>query len=128
MTIRRPRPAFIDDRGTITDILASVPIDHVTVITSRANALRGNHFHKETTHYLYMVRGRMRLTTQQPGGVAQSVVLSEGDLFENPPGERHAMRALEDSAFMVFSRGPRGGADFESDTYRLPAGELLEAP
>ncbi len=125
MTTRRPRPAYVDDRGSITDILSS-PIDHVTVITSRADALRGNHYHKETTQYLYMLRGRMRLTTQRPGGPVQSVVLSEGDVIENPPGERHAMRALEESAFMVFSRGPRAGADFESDTYRLPVDELLE--
>jgi len=26
---------------------------------------------------------------------------------------------LEDSLFLVFTRGPRGGQDYESDTYRL---------
>ena len=33
--------------------------------------------------------------------------------------EHHAVHALEDSVFMVFTRGPRGGDDYESDTFRL---------
>ena len=128
MKVRRPAPAFVDRRGEITDILVKTPFDHATVITTRADGVRGNHYHLATSQYVYIVRGRMRVTTQMPGGEVQRTIVTEGDLFENEPGERHAMRALDDTTFLVLSHGPRGGADFESDTFRLDAGELLDPP
>lgn len=126
MPVRHIEPAYVDDRGVIADILENELIHHVTLITSRRGATRGNHYHNETIQYLYMIEGRMRLTTQMPGRGAESVILSKGDLAVNVPAERHAMRALEDSVFMVFTKGPRGGREFESDTYRLSKDELLE--
>ena len=33
--------------------------------------------------------------------------------------EAHALHALEDSVLLILTRGPRGGEDYESDTYRL---------
>ena len=128
--IRRIRPAHTDERGTISDIVENVAITHATIITSKARAVRGNHYHRDTYQYLYMLQGRMRLTTRSRGGsiAAASVVLEPGDLAITGPGEEHAMRALEDTTFLVLSRGPRGGSDFESDTFRLRPDELLERP
>lgn len=126
MPVRHIEPAYVDDRGLIADILENEPIHHVTLITSRRGAIRGNHYHDETIQYLYMIEGRMRLTTQMPGGTVESVILSKGDLAVNVPAERHAMRALDDCVFMVFTKGPRGGRDFESDTHRLAEDALLE--
>lgn len=128
LSARRTEPAFADERGTITDIVQDIPFTHATIITSRAHAIRGNHYHKDTWQYLYMLEGRMRLTTRFPDREAESIVLSKGDLVVTEPYEQHAMRALEDCAFLVLSRGPRGGSDFESDTFRLDPQELLERP
>ena len=126
--VRRIEPAFSDARGTITDILQDVPVTDVTIITTRADAVRGNHYHKHTQQYLYMVEGRMRLTTRLVGQDAGSVILEKGDLVLQEPNEQHAMRAIEDTTFLVLTSGPRGGADFESDTFRLGVEELLERP
>ena len=128
--IRQIRPAHTDERGTISDIVENVPITHATIITSRARAIRGNHYHRETHQYLYMLQGRMRLTTRSRSGssAAASVVLEAGDLAITRPGEEHAMRALEDTPCLVLSHGPRGGSDFESDSFRLPPDKLLERP
>ena len=61
----------------------------------------------------------MKLLTQMPGAPVIATILEKGDLAKTEPLERHAMIALEDAAFMVFTRGPRGGEDYETDTYRL---------
>jgi hypothetical protein len=37
------------------------------------------------------------------------------------PHEAHAIEALEDTTMVVMTRGPRGGREYESDTYRLDA-------
>lgn len=128
ITVRRIAPAFADARGTITDVLQDVAVTDATIITTRAGAVRGNHFHKETRQFLYMLEGRMRLTTRYAGHRSTSVVLEKGDLVVSEPGEQHAMRALEDMVWLVLSSGPRGGTDFESDTFRLAAEDLLERP
>ena len=33
--------------------------------------------------------------------------------------EAHAVKALTDSTFLVFTQGPRGGTEYENDTFRL---------
>jgi hypothetical protein len=35
------------------------------------------------------------------------------------PQEGHAFEALEDTTFLVLTRGPRGGENYEDDTFRL---------
>ncbi len=126
--IHHIEPAFVDTRGSITDILAGEVIDAVTIITTHGGAVRGNHYHAETVQWLYILHGRMRITTEVEGVGLKSVIARQGDLLGQAPKERHAMRALEDTTFIVLTRGPRGGADYESDTFRLPESEWLERP
>lgn len=127
-SVRRLAPAFSDARGTITDILVNGGIDGVTIITSHAGAIRGNHYHSETLQWIHVLRGSMRVTTQRPPSRPTATVVSQGDLVLQPPGERHAMRALEDCTFLVLTRGPRSGVHYETDTVRLPEPEWLERP
>lgn len=124
--VRRIDPAFTDARGTISDILSHEPIEHVAIITTRSGAIRGNHYHAKTVQWIYIIHGRMRLTSQYPGKPAQSVILVQGDLGVSQPFERHAMVALEDTVFLALAHGPRGGREFESDTFRLTESEILE--
>jgi|SRR6185312_10558148 len=119
MLMPKPKCAFKDDRGEITDILCKEPIDDITLITSKKGAVRGNHYHNETVQFNYMLSGLVKLLTQIPGEKVRAVILGPGDLSVSPAGQRHAFVALEDSAFMVFTRGPRGGSNYEQDTYRL---------
>lgn len=126
--VRHIEPAFVDARGSITDILTGETIDGVTIITTHGGAVRGNHYHAETVQWLYILHGRMRITMEVPGAGRRSVILDQGDLLGQAPGERHAMRALEETTFVVLTRGPRGGRDYESDTFRLPESDWLERP
>jgi quercetin dioxygenase-like cupin family protein len=109
-----------DERGEITDILTKEHIEYVTLITSARGTTRGNHYHKQTVQMVYILDGRMKLLTQMPGTPVVTTILEKGDLAVTEPLERHAMIALEDAKFMVFTRGLRGGEDYEKDTFRLP--------
>ena len=111
--------AFQDARGYIIDILQNEPVEHATIITSLKGAVRGNHYHKDSVQYAYLLSGRLQVLAQMPGKEVESEILETGDLLVNVPLERHALIALEDSVFVVLTRGPRGGTQYESDTYRL---------
>ena len=119
MKIARPQSIHQDERGEITDIFVKEEVEYITLITSVRGSTRGNHYHEKTFQWVYVLQGRLRLLTQMPDTPVDSAILEKGDLALTMPLERHAMEALEDSIFMVFTRGPRGGEDYETDTYRL---------
>ncbi len=119
MQVITTRPSFSDARGEIVDLLENENINAVTLITFRKGAVRGNHFHKHTTQWNYVISGCIRLVSQVPGSPTCEVVMRPGDLAATGPDEHHALEAREDSVLMVFTKGPRGGKEYESDTYRL---------
>jgi len=112
-------PAHSDDRGDIVDVLYKEPTDHVGIVTFTVDAVRGNHFHKETTQTNYMISGKVEYHSMfVSGGFHQTCVMEAGDMTVSKPNEIHAFKALEPAVMLVMSRGPRGGKDYESDTYR----------
>jgi quercetin dioxygenase-like cupin family protein len=115
----RLKPAFQDRRGAITDILDNVALNSVTLITSKKGVVRGNHFHKKTIQYLYLLSGKICYVTRRPNGKLSSYILKPGDLTASPPREVHTVVALMNSSFLVLSKGPRHGKNFEADTFRL---------
>ena len=119
MKVVKKRTVFEDERGQIIDILENEIIEHVTMISSKEGSIRGNHYHKESVQYTYVVKGRLKLLTQMPGEQVKTTTIEPRDLVFTPPMEKHALMALEDSEFLVLTRGPRGGGNYEKDTYRL---------
>lgn len=113
------KPSFSDARGDIIDLLENENVNAVTVITFKKGAVRANHYHKLTTQWNYVVSGCIRLVSQMPGEATREVLMRHGDFVVTGPNERHALQGMEDSTLMVFTKGPRGGKEYESDTYRL---------
>ena len=113
------KPAFEDGRGQITDILENEIIEYATIISSKKGAVRGNHYHKESVQYTFVLKGSLKLITQMGDGKTETTFINSGDLVFTPPMEKHTLVALEDSEFLVLTRGPRGGGNYEKDTYRL---------
>lgn len=111
--------SFQDQRGEIIDVLQKGHIEYVTIIHSRKDAVRANHYHKETYQYLYVLSGKLRAVSQMPDQKPTEAILVANDLILSVPYERHAFEALEDTTFLVLTRGPRGGEDYEKDTFRL---------
>lgn len=115
MHLYRLEPNHEDERGTIMD-LAEGPgcVDAVTIVRTKAGAVRGNHVHVETTQWAYVVSGRMVMTDGD-----RTIEVQAGDVVRDEPGEPHAWKAIEDTVCVVFVQGPRAGKDYESDTFRL---------
>jgi quercetin dioxygenase-like cupin family protein len=112
-------PAFKDDRGEITDLLENENVNAITRITFRKGAVRANHYHKETTQWNYLVSGSIKLVSQAPGEPVVETVMKPGDFLVTGPNVRHALVGLEEADLLVFTKGPRGGKEYESDTFRL---------
>jgi quercetin dioxygenase-like cupin family protein len=119
MIVKKIVPAFADSRGAITDILQHTPVDSVTIITCNKGAIRANHYHKESIQYSYLLSGQVLAYTQMPDGPLESQTLVAGDMLESPVFERHALHAVEDSVLLIITRGPRGGKNYEDDTFRV---------
>jgi len=126
MELTQLHPDVIDSRGTILDILTETPIEHVTLITSGKSVVRGHHYHKETVQWIYVLSGRLKSLTQVEGEPVMSTLLEPGHLLKTDKLERHALITLEETVFLVFTCGPRGGRNYEQDTFRLE--EPLEDP
>lgn len=121
MEIRCPQPDFLDNRGSITDLFYDDQINHVTHIkTTDIEAVRGNHYHKETTQAMYMIKGSL-LYWSKPlnSDKVQCRRISKGEIVTTPPNEIHALTFDELNEFIVFTWGKRGGKDYESDTFRV---------
>jgi quercetin dioxygenase-like cupin family protein len=108
---------YEDDRGVIQDLLVQ-PLDSVTEIRTVRGAVRGNHTHQQTVQYTYVVSGRLRVATSD-GGPTELAEYGPGEMFCDAPGVAHAWQALADTTVLVFTRGPRSGEAYESDTQRL---------
>jgi oxalate decarboxylase/phosphoglucose isomerase-like protein (cupin superfamily) len=112
-------PSFADERGEIIDLIENENINAVTIVTFRKGAVRGNHYHKQTTQWNYLMSGSIRLLSQAPGEDVVEATMAPGDCIVTEPNVRHALIGLADSRLMVFTKGPRGGKEYESDTFRL---------
>ena len=111
-----------DVRGKIVDIFYNENINHVAVIDSKPNVVRGNHYHKLTTQHILITKGSLTYWYKEYNsqGSVKSLELKEGDFVSTPPMEIHAFKIGNNgNQFIVFSTGLRGGIDYEQDTFRV---------
>ena len=113
---------FEDERGVIQDLLG--PVDSVTQIFTKQGSVRGNHIHKETVQYTYIVWGALRMAREENGQVIEMVYGPES-LIPESAGIPHAWKAEMDTLVLVFTRGPRSGENYEQDTTRLESKILV---
>lgn len=113
------RNYFTDKRGFIVDILYNTVVNHVALITSKKGAIRGNHFHKKTTQYTYLLEGKLCYYKMKKNRFTKKILV-KGDLIKTNPLEIHAFKFLsKTNTIIVLSSGLRGGKDYEKDTYRV---------
>ena len=120
--VKKPLEIHNDDRGIIADLFYNENINHVAIINSKPNVIRGNHYHKKTTQHILITDGSLdywykKLNSKEK---SQFINLRKGDIVSTPPNEIHALVIKNHfNQFIVFSSGLRGGKDYESDTYRV---------
>ena len=92
------------------------------LITNTPGAVRANHYHKQTTQYTYILSGSLDyyskpVDSEEPANV---ITAGAGDFIISEPNEIHAWRTgSEGCTLIAFAQGPRGGEDYESDTFRV---------
>ena len=124
---RVPKPLEMhkDDRGDITDIVYGEKFEYMTIVNSVPNALRGNHYHKQTHQWILVTKGSMVYDYRdnpEDTSPTKSLEVFEGDLIYTPPLEVHALEiGKKGCQFITFGRGKRAGKDYESDTFRVPS-------
>lgn len=104
---------FTDDRGTIEDLKVGKDWS-VTYISFKKGAVRGNHYHKETTQTDVILSGRF-VHSNHSG----DLIVKEGDVIVHTQYEPHAYMAIEDSEMVSICKGVRIGDNYEEDTFRL---------
>ena len=104
---------FKDKRGIITDLIVT-PDYSITHITFTVGAVRGNHFHKETTQKDFILKGELEYAQDDERGKVR-----QGETLEHKPGVKHSYRAIRPSEMISICWGVRKGEDYEKDTYRL---------
>tara|TARA_X000000950_G_scaffold205530_1_gene247247 strand:- start:23841 stop:24215 length:375 start_codon:yes stop_codon:yes gene_type:complete len=107
-----------DHRGIISDIIENENINSITLLTIKKGKVRGNHYHKKTFQWNYIISGKLRLVIKK-NGIKKSIILSQDDIAVTVPFEQHALVGLTNCKVLVFTKGPRGGKEYESDTFRL---------
>lgn len=122
MTIVPLKINYEDERGVIMDLLSKHEMNAATIISFKKGAIRGNHFHKFTVQYNYIIKGSLKYVYQTGDEPIGEVILTTDNnsrLNYSEAMEKHAMIALEETEMLVLTMGPRSGNDYESDTYRL---------
>jgi len=111
---------FKDQRGIIKDIIQE-DINSITYITIKKGKIRGNHYHKKTTQWNFIINGSVKLFYKKNvfSKTIKKVLLKKNDLAVCRPNEPHAFKSLKDCEIIVFTKGPRKGKEYETDTYRL---------
>jgi quercetin dioxygenase-like cupin family protein len=114
-------PSYQDERGEIKTIVEGQAFSSVLRISSKAGAVRANHYHKTDYHYCLLESGRMEYYERPVGSQDKPLclVIKPGQVFYTGPMLEHAMKFLEDSVFWCYSRNSRAQADYESDTVRV---------
>lgn len=86
-----------DSRRRLIQLLTG-DIKQVNVYEAKKDAILGNHFHKETTEYFYILKGTATYNDK--------IALNPGTLFIVKPEENHMIRCLSNVKMMTFLTKP----------------------
>lgn len=113
------KPAFSDARGDIFDIIEE-PASHVGLVTFKKGAVRGNHYHKKSTQYTYILKGKIKFVISGLNGKnKKEFILKEGMFSRIPPRIVHAYKALTPATMLDMTTLSRGAKGYEEDTVRV---------
>lgn len=117
------KPVYQDKRGQIIDVWKE-PVHHVGIVTFTKGATRGKHYHKLSSQYNYVLKGKIKLITKNmktKRSRLQTTIISKGDMVLIPSNYYHELIALTPSTLLFATTGSRkhGSKDYEKDNYRV---------
>ncbi|MHB8732604.1 MAG: cupin domain-containing protein [bacterium] len=113
---------IVDARGAIQPVI-SVDVRSCEVMTTRAGAVRGNHYHRRDWHFCYVLSGSMEYVHRPAGShdEPERLLVTAGQLVFTPPMVEHAMVFPEETTILMLRRISREQRD-------VVAADLVERP
>lgn len=93
MTVLSPESVNKDSRRSLIQLLTA-DIEQVNIYEAQEGSVLGNHYHKETTEYFYVLEGTLVYN--------KGSVIDSDTLFVVYPGEKHTLTCLTKVKFMTF--------------------------
>ncbi len=111
---------YQDDRGMIQP-LCDLNMKSASLIISKANTWRANHYHKTDWHYIYVIKGSFEYYFKKTSSLenVKKKVIKKGELLFTGPEIDHAMFYTEETEILVMSKNPRDQKTYEEDTVRI---------
>jgi dTDP-4-dehydrorhamnose 3,5-epimerase-like enzyme len=110
-----------DDRGLFCEIVNGFSFAAVSRGRMRAGAVMGNHFHKKTRVFFFLVAGGASVRTVDVAtGAKDAFRLSEGEGVYLEPGESHSIRYETDSEFLMLKSLPYDPKEPDTFPYPVP--------
>lgn len=118
-------PIHTDDRGAIFRLMDNPDIQSILYVTSEADVIRGNHYHKTTTQWVFVLEGQFTIRLEHDSGADKShrdqVKMNPGDMLMIPSGVPHAFEFHNYSEFIEITDKPQGddGEFYDEDTVHV---------
>ena len=111
---------FKDARGVIQP-LCDLNMKSASLIFTKPNQWRANHYHKKDWHFIYVIRGKFEYYFKKTNikENIQKKLVEQGQLLFTGPMIDHAMFYTEETEILVVSKNPRDQATYEEDTVRF---------
>lgn len=114
------KPSFVrtDNRGTLTEVLNDHHWESLLTGEMNPGAVMGDHYHKLTDVFFYMIRGEVEIkTVHVETGIRDQFSLKDGEGVLLHTNESHAITFLAPSQFIMLKSKRYDPAN--PDTYPL---------
>lgn len=114
-------PKNIEDIRGFIQPLCDLNMKSASLIYTKPNQWRANHYHKEDWHFIYVLKGSFEYYFKKTNSneKVKKKVVSKGELLFTGNMIDHAMYYLEDTDILVVSKNPRDQKTYEEDTVRI---------
>ena len=109
-----------DERGFIQP-LCDLEMKSASLLYSKKNTWRANHYHKSDWHFIYVLEGGFDYyyrKTNSNEKIKKKTVKKNHLLYTGPLVD-HAMLYTEETKLLVVSKNPRDQKTYEEDTVRI---------
>ena len=111
---------FGDNRGFIQP-LCDLNMKSASLIFTKPNQWRANHYHKNDWHFIYVLKGSFEYYFRKTGDTnkPEKKIVKEKELLFTGNLVDHAMFYLKETEILVVSKNPRDQKTYEEDTVRI---------
>ena len=109
-----------DERGFIQP-LCDLEMKSASLLYSKKNTWRANHYHKSDWHFIYVLEGGYDYYYRKTNSneKIKKKIVKKNQLLYTGPLVDHAMLYTEETKLLVVSKNPRDQKTYEEDTVRI---------